>query len=221
VIKAILFDLDGTLVDSAEGITKSASYALEHFGIKEDEEKLLKFIGPPIIESLKTRYNFPEEKAKEGVQKYRERYNTIGLYECKLYPDVETTIRILRARGYRVGMASSKPEETCRRILDHFAILPLFDEIVGATFDGKINTKEQVLNEALRRWDDLKADEMCLIGDTIFDVEGANEVGMPCVAVSFGFGDMEEMKAAGIIGSCDAMLEIPDLIDSINKNQGR
>jgi phosphoglycolate phosphatase len=214
-----LFDLDGTITDSAEGITKSASYALEHFGIKENEENLLKFIGPPIVESLKTRYGFSEEKAKEGVAKYRERYNTIGLYECKLYPDVETTIRILKARGYRVGMASSKPEESCRRILDHFAILPLFDEVVGATFDGRINNKEQVLNEALRRWDDLKVDEMCLIGDTIYDVEGANEVGMPCVAVSFGFGDMDEMKAAGIIGSCDAMLEIPDLIDSINKNK--
>jgi phosphoglycolate phosphatase len=219
MIKAILFDLDGTLVDSAEGITKSARYALEHFGIEEDEENLLKFIGPPIVESLKNRYGFSEEKAQEGVAVYRERYNSIGLYECNLYPDVETCIRILKARGYRVGMASSKPEETCRRILDHFSILQIFDEVVGATFDGRINSKEQVLNEVLRRWDDLKADEMCLIGDTIFDVEGANEVGMPCVAVSFGFGDMDEMKAAGIIGSCDAMLALPDLMDELNKGR--
>jgi phosphoglycolate phosphatase len=132
---------------------------------------------------------------------------------------VEACIRTLREQGYRIGMASSKPEETCRQILDHFGILPLFDDVVGATFDGRINSKEQVLQEVFRRWDDLSKDEMCLIGDTIYDVAGANAVGIPCIAVSFGFGDMQEMKAAGIVGSCDSMAELPGLLRSLEGNQ--
>jgi phosphoglycolate phosphatase len=220
VIKAILFDLDGTLIDSAEGITKSARYALAHFGIEEpDEKRLYQFIGPPIVDSLRQRYGFSEEQANEGVAVYRERYNSIGLFECSLYPGVEACIKTLREQGYRVGMASSKPEETCRQILDHFGILSLFDDVVGATFDGRINSKEQVLLEVFRRWDDLSRDEMCLIGDTIYDVRGANAVGIPCVAVSFGFGDMQEMTAAGIVGSCDSLEELPPLLQKLGENE--
>jgi phosphoglycolate phosphatase len=220
VIKAILFDLDGTLIDSAEGITKSARYALAHFGIEEpDERQLYRFIGPPIVESLQSLYGFSEEKAKEGVAVYRERYNRIGLYECSLYPGVEACIRTLREQGYRIGMASSKPEETCRKILDHFGILSLFDDVVGATFDGRINSKEQVLNEVFRRWDDLAREELCLIGDTIFDVRGAKAVGIPCIAVAFGFGNLEEMKDAGIVGVCDAMESLPSLLRKIGEEE--
>jgi phosphoglycolate phosphatase len=220
VIKAILFDLDGTLIDSAEGITKSARYALDYFGIEEpDERQLYRFIGPPILDSLQNLYGFSEEKAKEGVAVYRERYNRIGLYECSLYPGVEACIRTLREQGYRIGMASSKPEESCRKILDHFGILPLFDDVVGATFDGRINSKEQVLNEVFRRWDDLAREELCLIGDTIFDVRGANAVGIPCIAVTFGFGNLEEMQAAGIVGVCDAMESLPSLLRKIGEEE--
>jgi phosphoglycolate phosphatase len=220
VIKAILFDLDGTLIDSAEGITKSARYALDHFGIEvSDERQLYRFIGPPILDSLQNLYGFSEEKAKEGVAVYRERYNRIGIYECSLYPGVEACIRTLREQGYRIGMASSKPEESCRRILDHFGILPLFDDVVGATFDGRINSKEQVLNEVFRRWDDLAREELCLIGDTIFDVRGANAVGIPCIAVTFGFGNLEEMKEAGIVGVCDAMESLPSLLRKIGEEE--
>jgi phosphoglycolate phosphatase len=220
VIKAILFDLDGTLIDSAEGITKSARYALDHFGIEEpDERQLYRFIGPPILDSLQNLYGFSEEKAKEGVAVYRERYNRIGLYECSLYPGVEACIRTLREQGYRIGMASSKPEESCRKILDHFGILPLFDDVVGATFDGRINSKEQVLNEVFRRWDDLAREELCLIGDTIFDVRGANAVGIPCIAVTFGFGNLEEMKEAGIVGVCDSMESLPSVLRKIGEEE--
>lgn len=215
-MKAVLFDLDGTLIDSSEGIIKSALYALEHYGIEEsDTEKLKKFIGPPLSESFMRLYGFPRDKALKAVQVYRERYNKIGIFECSLYPGVEECIRVLKEQGYLIGMASSKPEVSCRRILKHFDILSLFDDVVGATMDGRIETKEDVLHEVLRRWKDISKREMCLIGDTLFDVEGANLAGIACIAVSFGFGDTGEMLEAGALEVCDSMGELPGAIARI------
>lgn len=212
-MKAILFDLDGTLIDSSEGITKSTQYALAHYGIIENDlSKFYKFIGPPLVASFKKYYDFPEEQAVEAVAVYRERYNKIGLFECSLYPGVRECIEKLKAQGYLIGMASSKPEVSCRRILEHFGILELFDDVVGATFDGRIDTKEEVLNEVMRRWSDVPKDEMCLIGDTMFDVEGANQVGIRTVAVNFGFGNVQEMVEAGAVAVCDDMEELPEIV---------
>lgn len=212
-MKAILFDLDGTLIDSSEGITKSTQYALAHYGIIENDlSKFYKFIGPPLVASFKKYYDFPEEQAVEAVAVYRERYNKIGLFECSLYPGVRECIEKLKAQGYLIGMASSKPEVSCRRILEHFGILELFDDVVGATFDGRIDTKEEVLNEVMRRWSDVPKDEMCLIGDTMFDVEGANQVGIRTVAVTFGFGNVQEMVEAGAVAVCDDMEELPEIV---------
>ena len=212
-MKAILFDLDGTLIDSSEGITKSTQYALAHYGIIENDlSKFYKFIGPPLVASFKKYYDFPEEQAVEAVAVYRERYNKIGLFECSLYPGVRECIEKLKAQGYLIGMASSKPEVSCRRILEHFGILELFDDVVGATFDGRIDTKEEVLNEVMCRWSDVPKDEMCLIGDTMFDVEGANQVGIRTVAVNFGFGNVQEMVEAGAVAVCDDMEELPEIV---------
>ena len=212
-MKAILFDLDGTLIDSSEGITKSTQYALAHYGIIENDlSKFYKFIGPPLVASFKKYYDFSEEQAVEAVAVYRERYNKIGLFECSLYPGVRECIEKLKAQGYLIGMASSKPEVSCCRILEHFGILELFDDVVGATFDGRIDTKEEVLNEVMRRWSDVPKDEMCLIGDTMFDVEGANQVGIRTVAVNFGFGNVQEMVEAGAVAVCDDMEELPEIV---------
>lgn len=212
-MKAILFDLDGTLIDSSEGITKSTQYALAHYGIIENDlSKFYKFIGPPLVASFKKYYDFPEEQAVEAVAVYRERYNNIGLFECSLYPGVRECIEKLKAQGYLIGMASSKPEVSCRRILEHFGILELFDDVVGATFDGRIDTKEEVLNEVMRRWSDVPKDEMCLIGDTMFDVEGANQVGIRTVAVTFGFGNVQEMVEAGAVAVCEDMAKLPEIV---------
>ena len=215
-MKAVLFDLDGTLIDSSEGITKSVQYTLDYYGIEEyDLKKLRCFIGPPLKLSFMNHYNFTEEKAIEAVAKYRERYQPIGIYECNLYPGVEQCIRELKNKGYLIGMASSKPEVSCRKILEHFNIIDLFDDVVGATFDGKIDTKEEVLNEVMRRWKHIDKNDMCLIADTLFDVEGANQVGIKTVGVSFGFGDISEMKEAGAVTICDSMAEVIDAVEKV------
>lgn len=215
-MKVILFDLDGTLIDSSEGITKSAQYALSHFGIDEPElEPLKKFIGPPLVQSFANHYGFSEEKSVEAVAVYRERYNAIGIFECSLYEGVEACIKQLKSEGYLIGMASSKPEESCRRILEHFGILDLFDEVVGATFDGKIDTKEEVLLEVFRRFLEVDKADMCLIGDTNFDVDGAKKVGIDCIGVSFGFGNTDEMLSNGAIAICDSMAQLPEKIQQL------
>lgn len=216
MIKAVLFDMDGTLIDSSPGITRSAQYALAHYGIEEsDLNDLRKFIGPPLWESFVKYYDFSVEQAKEAVEVYRERYNVTGIFECNLFPGTKECIQTLKEQGYLIAVASSKPEKSCKRILEHFHILELFDEVSGATFDGKIETKEEVLQELLRRWSHLKPEEMILIGDTVFDVKGAVQVGLDCIGVTFGFGQKKEMEEAGAVAFCDSMDKLPKLIETI------
>lgn len=215
-IKAVLFDLDGTLIDSSQGIIRSVRYALSHFGMEEkDTDSLYSFIGPPLSDSFQRQYGFSREKALEAVEVYRERYNKTGIFECSLYPGVKACICALKEKGYRIGMASSKPELSCRRILAHFGILELFDEVVGATFDGKRDRKEDVLKEVFRRWEDLSSAQMILIGDTVFDAEGAQAVGMPCIAVTYGFGNILQMKETGVTGICKKIEELPEILQIV------
>lgn len=215
-MKAVLFDLDGTISNSQEGITKCVQYALKHFGIEEqDLDKLKVFIGPPLVESFRKHYGMNLEQAKEATAKYRERYTPIGVHETHMYPNTRACIEALKQQGYLIGMASSKPENYCKVVLEDFGILELFDEVVGATMDGRLSTKEDVLDEVFRRWNHLKREEMCLIGDTLYDVNGANYAKIPCIGVSYGFGKAEELKEAGAVAVIHDLMELPDLLKNL------
>lgn len=199
-MKAVLFDLDGTIINSEEGITKCVQYALKAYGVDEpDLKKLLCFIGPPLAPVFREQYGMTEEEAWEAVKKYRERFDVKGIFECCLYEGVAEVIRSLKQKGYVLALASSKPEKACRRILEHFMLLPYFDEVVGSTLDGSISTKEEVLEELGRRMEHMQItkEEMCLIGDTKYDAAGAKAFGIRCIGVGYGFGTREDMLAAG------------------------
>ena len=197
-MKAVLLDLDGTLINSEEGITKCVQYALRSFGIEEtDLTKLRCFIGPPLEVMYREKYGFTQEQAWQGTLKYRERFDVKGIFECELYDGVEDALKKLKADGYIVALASSKPETACRRIIEHFHLTKYFDEIVGSTLDGSISSKGEVLE-----------DEMCLVGDTKFDAIGAGNFGIDCIGVSYGFGTKEELEAAGAVTVCDSLGEV-------------
>ena len=122
----ILFDLDGTLTDSYEGIAKCVQYDLHYYGIEENNENLKRFIGPPLWESFHIFYNFPEEKAKEAVLKYRERYHTVGVYENKVIAGVPETLKTLYDNGKKIYLATSKPLKLAKIVLEHFDLAKYF-----------------------------------------------------------------------------------------------
>lgn len=219
-MKAVLFDLDGTIINSEEGITKCVQYALRAQGIDEpDLKKLLCFIGPPLDPVFREKYGMTEDEAWQSVIKYRERFDVKGIFECCLYDGVKDAIIDLKQKGYLLALASSKPETACKRILEHFELASYFDEVVGSTLDGSISTKQEVLEELGRRMASLSIgkDEMCLIGDTKYDAVGAKAFGIRCIGVSYGFGTREELLDAGAEVVFDQIEEVVTYIEKDKK----
>lgn len=197
--KAILFDLDGTLTESGDGITRSVQYALEKIGKPEpDVEKLECFIGPPLKQQFMNYAGIDEETAVQAVEFYRERYAITGIYENRLYQGVEEMLGELKRKGYRLAVASSKPEFYVMQILDYFRIYEYFDVIVGSEMGGARSKKAEVVEEALRKLDlQDHRDQVIMVGDKEHDVLGAREAGLSCIAVEYGYGTKAELDAAG------------------------
>lgn len=196
--KAILFDLDGTLTESGEGITKCVQYALKKLGKPEsDLKKLEVFIGPPLMEQFMKYAGLDEETARRAVEYYRERYSTTGIFENRLYPGVEEMLQELKRKKYLLAVASSKPEYFIKQILDYFHLTEYFDEIVGSELNGSRTNKTEVIEETLRRLGlDKHREQVIMVGDKEHDVLGARAAGLECVAVSYGYGTEEELTAA-------------------------
>lgn len=209
----ILFDLDGTIINSFLGITRCVQYALRSKEIDvENLEDLEEYIGLPLKQTFQKNYDFSDEETIDLIRKYRERFDVTGIFENELYPGVEQTLLHLKERGYPLVLASSKPETACERILEKHGLLSCFDEVVGATLDGRISTKEQVLKEVFRRIGSNDPKDYVLIGDTIYDVEGANKVGMDCIGVSYGFGKAEDLERAGAVSVCRDLEEVERVV---------
>lgn len=226
--KYILFDLDGTLTDPREGITKSVQYALAHMGIDEpDLKKLEPFIGPPLIDSFMEYYGFTFEQAKKATDYYRENFTVKGLYQNELFAGVPKMLRSLKENGRVVAIASSKPEPFVQRILDNFEISQYFDYVCGSTLNETRTKKEEVIEELLRRMN-LAPEEkkqMLMVGDRKFDVEGAAYFGIPCLGLTLGFAAEGELEAAGAAAIVDSMEGIERFIlnsqDDIMKKSDR
>lgn len=196
--KAVFFDLDGTLTESGEGITKSVQYALAKLGIDEpDLDKLKVFVGPPLIESFMKYYGFTREKAEEAVVLYREYFREKGIFENALYPGIGKMLEELKKKGLILAVSSSKPEPFVRQIMDYFDIGNYFDEITGSTMDEKRTAKKDVIEETLRRLGLLeRRSEVLMVGDKEHDVLGARQASLDCVAVLYGYGTLEELENA-------------------------
>ena len=213
--KAIFFDLDGTLTESGEGITKSVQYALEKIGKpEEDLEKLKVFVGPPLMEQFMKYAGVDEATGRKAVEFYRERYEVKGIYEIHPYESVEEMLQELKRKGYILAVASSKPEYYVTQILDYFKLSSYFDVVVGSEMNGARTSKSEVIEEALKRINmSDKRNEVLMVGDKEHDVLGARAAGLDCVAVAYGYGTQEELTEANplkIVDSVDELLHFFD-----------
>lgn len=213
----ILFDLDGTLTDPKEGITKSVRHALNHYGIQVDDlDTLTPFIGPPLTDSYKKYYGFSDEQAWEGVLVYREYFSERGWHENKEYPGIKEMLDALKKAGKVLLVATSKPEEFGRKILEYFGMAGYFDFIGGADMEETRVRKADVIRYVLEQYGLDRTPETLarcvMVGDREHDVLGARECGMDCVGVLYGYGDRQEMdgcRPAWIAATVD---ELKDLL---------
>ena len=204
--KAILFDLDGTLTDSGEGIINCASLALSHFGLEvPSREEMRVFVGPPLRDTL-MRFGVKPEDVEEAMTVFRARYLTKGKFENKPYPGIRTLLEKLRAQGHKLYVATSKPEIQAVEIMDHFDLSRYFDIIAGATMDKARDSKAAVIAYLKDQAGDMA--QAVMVGDTAFDVTGAAAHGIPTIGVAWGYGQVADMEAAGAV----AIADTPDML---------
>lgn len=194
----LFFDLDGTVTDPMQGITRSVDYALNHFGIiVNDLRELCPFIGPPLKDSFMEFYQFTESEAEEAVKKYRERYAETGLYENEVYLGIAEFLEKARHQGYELMLATSKPDVFARLILKHFQLDGFFSFVGGSGLDGSRHTKAEVIEYVLHENGITDLSRVVMIGDRKHDVIGAKAMGLDSIGVLYGYGDREELTAAG------------------------
>ena len=197
--ETILFDLDGTLTDPAEGITKAVEVALNHYGITvENRSTLNKFIGPPLDESFPEFYCFNDEQVREATRVFREYFGRQGWAENIPYLGIDKLLSDLKAAGKKLIIATSKPEEFAVRIMNHFGLAQYMDVIAGASTDNQEGAKKaNVIRKALQRAGVEDLSSVVMVGDRRHDVAGGHEVGMKVIGVLYGYGDRAEHEAAG------------------------
>lgn len=190
----ILFDLDGTLTDSAIGILNCVKHALKKMGRELPDCDLNKFVGPPLYYSFSEFCGMNNEDTLEAVRLYRERYKDTGLFENRVYDGVPEMLERLKTAEKRLAVATSKPDVFAVRILERFGILKYFDFVGGASIDGVRNNKDEVIIHTLNNLHISDTESLLMVGDRKHDIEGAHNLGIKCLAVLYGYGNEDEFK---------------------------
>ena len=211
--KYVLFDLDGTLTDSAIGITNSVAFALKKWNIEVEDKKTLNcFVGPPLKWSFMNYFGFTESQALEAVDEYRVYYRDRGIFENLVYPGVPEMLEAVRNMGKKVILATSKPEHFAIKLMEHFALDDCFVSICGATMDEKRTNKDEVIRYALDRNGITDTDECIMVGDRKYDVLGAKAAGIKSVGVLYGYGSRDEMDAAAPDFIAESVAELEEIL---------
>lgn len=216
----ILFDLDGTITESGPGIINSVYYALTKMGRKvTDKAGLKKFIGPPLLDSMKNYYEMTPEEAEQAVAYYREYYSDKGLFENSVYEGFPGSAERLRQAGRTLIVATSKPEHFALRIAEKFGFADIFDRICGASMDGSRVKKADVIRYALEAAGVRKEDygRVLMVGDREHDILGARENGIDAMGVLYGYGSREELEAAGADYIVEHTVDIAEMILSLDE----
>ncbi|MGB3910555.1 MAG: HAD hydrolase-like protein [Pseudolysinimonas sp.] len=206
---AVLFDLDGTIVDSAPGITSSLAYTFEAMGLAvPSPAKLLEWVGPPIMDSFRDLAGFDPITSARALAIYREHYVMTGVFDADLYPGLRDVLQAIHASELPLSLATSKPESTARLILDHYDLAQYFDEFTGASEDEVRSAKADVVEEALRRLRVRGADltRPVMVGDRHHDVVGAAAHNVPTIYVTWGYGAPGE--TVGTVAVVDTAAEL-------------
>lgn len=208
----IFMDLDGTITDPMIGITKSIQYALKYFNIEvEDINTLTKFIGPPLKDTFSQDYKFDEKQTVEAIEKFRERFSEVGLFENVVYNGMEEFLKELKNNGKILMVATSKPQFFAEKILDHFSLKKYFSFIGGSNMDETRSKKSEVIEYVLSENNIKDLSKVVMIGDRKHDIIGAKELGIDSIGVLYGYGNYDELKEAGanfIIKDLNELLNI-------------
>ena len=211
MIKYVLFDFDGTVYDTAEGITKSIRWALNKRGMDAELQELRKFVGPPLAEKFVEIYHFTMEEALEMVRVFREYYSPIGLYESAPFPGIRELLLSLKAAGLVTGVATSKPQNMAEELIERSGLTDCFDIVVGSFIGPNNDKKWEILTRAMEALGASKEDTV-LVGDTKYDVAGAKICGIPCIGVRWGYASPGELEEAGADIIFDSMKELEEFL---------
>ena len=191
----VLFDLDGTLTDSYEGIAKSVRHAMSTLGIDAGpEEGLRRFVGPPLRPEMQAAYGLTDEQARAALLAYRARYDTTGIYESCVYPGVPELLDALRARGARLGVASTKPLPAVERVLAHFDLARFFEVVRAPDPKGERYEKDVLILDALRSLGETNRARVAMVGDRLYDAQAARDTGTAFCGALYGYGSREELS---------------------------
>lgn len=215
-MKYLFFDLDGTLTDPYEGITKSALYAIDYFGYPRPEERVLRTcIGPPLYAWFQSVFGMTQEQSVQAVEKFRERYHAVGWKENALLPGVKEGLFALKRAGKILAVATGKPTPFAEKILQLFGVAECFSIVVGSELDGSRITKEEELSCAMQAVGATK-EESVMIGDRKYDVEGARAVGIKAIGAEIGYAEKGELESAG----ADVIFsDFPSLVQYLLKDE--